>query len=167
MPGVSTLACLLAAVIHEAGHFSGMLLCRARGKLDFKAGGMEISVKSYKKSSCKFSIALSGSLFNFITALLIYPLSMKTEFCHSLIFSSITLGVFNLMPVKGLDGGEITEIILEKFLLPDTAYIINKAISFTFILLLWAVSLYLLLVTNDNLTLFAVSASLFLSNCKE
>ena len=71
---------------------------------------------------------------------------------HIVTFAIINLliGLFNLLPVNMFDGGKITELILSKFVMPDTAYYISHILSLiiTVSALLASIFLYSLGIVN-------------------
>jgi stage IV sporulation protein FB len=71
------------------------------------------------------------------------------------------LAVFNLLPIKSLDGGRIVECALLMRMGEDEAARVIYVLSFIFIVILWIISVYLLLYAPFNPTLFFICVYLF------
>lgn len=119
-----TLLCtLLAAILHECGHLFVLYLLGGRVERaeilpfggEIVAGGRTFS---YGESAL---LSFSGAAVNLVCALplLFSDGRMPNVF---LTFSGCSLGLalFNLLPVRGLDGGEILSDILLFFFSPGT-----------------------------------------------
>lgn len=168
----SLISMLTALCIHEAGHIIAILATGCTVKsIRFSFGGIEIKTNDIKKSrAVRMIIRASGCLANLLSipvALAICPLFPNYDliikgFCK---VSAVML-CFNALPIAGLDGGEILYELADRFFLPDTAYRISKSTSLFFILIIWALSVYLLFLTNSNLSLILVCIALLISNIK-
>ena len=156
-------ALLLSVTIHELGHIITAKICRIPMS-QFKLGIFGASLTpsellySYPK---EILLCLGGPVFNFASILIFYPI-YGTSMTNSLfLLSSAALGILNMLPIVGFDGGRILSALLNIFLSPYIALKILKLISFTFIFTLWCFSVYLLLRTSSSLTMFVFSISLF------
>ena len=145
---------LYACLLHETGHLICMLLVKTKPtQLLFYCAGMKITApKNYKLSFLsEFFVLIGGSGINFILFFVFYfssdMLSLKLP---TFAIINLLIGVFNLIPVNMFDGGKIIELILLKFVLPDTAYYINKILGlvFTTSTLISAIILYSLDIVN-------------------
>ena len=87
--------------------------------------------------------------------------AFPSDFYQYFIFASAALGILNLLPIQGFDGGRILHALLSKHLEPRVVGAWISALSFLFIFLLWSISLYLLIRTASSLSLFIFSLSLF------
>ena len=85
----------------------------------------------------------------------------RAELLSQLALASLSLGVFNLIPVGGFDGGRILSGLLHKLLPPTLAEGVAGAASFVSVLCLWMLSVWLLLRTGTSLSLFVFSCCLF------
>lgn len=106
---IYTFAVLLSAVLHEAGHILALSFCGEKPKkiciypfgVDMKCC---LSGLSYKK---ELFVLLSGSATNIIICLLslIICIFAYSRMALFIVFCNAFLGLTNLIPVNGLDGG--------------------------------------------------------------
>ena len=164
-----TLLALLAAAIHEAGHLVASKLFNIRVcELDFGLLGARLKTS---EALCSYSqeilLCFFGPLFNFFSAGIVYIMANSkgclTEEVEFFIFSSLILGVLNLLPIRTFDGGRIIEAALCYFLPAEKVFLIINILSFLIIFSLWSVSVYFLLIYTSSLGLFIFSVSLFAS----
>ena len=74
-------------------------------------------------------LSLSGILVNLLSSLLLV-LPRTTPFLRSFALASLGLGMFNLLPLRKLDGGGALESFLSFFCMPQTAEKVLKVLSF-------------------------------------
>ena len=159
--------CVLAAVIlHECGHILAAKCLRinlSECKIDIFGASLspESNDFSYKD---EIILCICGPLSNFFTSLIALPflLSSNHEALLYFILASLSLAILNLLPIKGFDGGRICQAILCLITDPNFANTVISVISFICIFILWLISVYLLLITRSNLSLFVFSISLFI-----
>ncbi len=159
-----SIAALLAAALHELGHFFAAKICNISLK-EMKLGifGASLSPSqpflSYKK---EIVLAAAGPLTNVVCALsTLCILGQKNEFTELFTEASFFLGILNLLPITDFDGGRILHCIISYKFSPSIAHTILKISSFTLIFVLWIFSVYLLLKLSTTLSLFIFSLSLF------
>ena len=111
---------LLAAVVHEAGHFFAIYLSGGGVKrFVLHPFGAEIvtdgKLLSYGQSAF---VALSGIGVNLLCAL---PLFLSGAPLFVQVFSACSLGLalFNLLPLSALDGGEALRVFFSMLFGPD------------------------------------------------
>ena len=75
---------------------------------------------------------------------------------------SLTLSAVNLLPVKGLDGGVVTEHLLERLYIPEKAERISCILSGIFAVLLWLTALRIQLRVGTNISLLALSVCILM-----
>ncbi|MBQ4561468.1 MAG: hypothetical protein IJA55_03940 [Clostridia bacterium] len=148
----------LAVLLHEAGHLLVMVLFGI-GVESVVLLPVGIDIKREQKYISyprEILLSLAGIAVNIAVFLLLcgHGFFACTNFLYALI---------NLMPVKGLDGGNALEAILLCFVDPDRAEKIAGIISYVFLFLLWLAGIYILLVLNGNISVFALSVFLFTS----
>lgn len=151
---------MIASVfMHESGHLICMKLCGVRiAQITLLPIGIDIrkehKLLSYKK---EFAICAAGSAINLICfAVTIIPFPFFA--CCNLLY-----GIFNLLPIHGLDGGELTLYLCCCFFTKDRAERTVKILSFIFCILLWMTGIYILLILNGNISIFAIAVFLFIS----
>lgn len=112
----SLFLCVLASLIHEAGHILVMLMQKVKiyginlnlGDVAIIADSDNLSVKS------DILVFFAGVLFNIISIAvfgLIYVI-WHIEICFHLFMSNLCVAVFNLLPIKYLDGGQLLILLL-------------------------------------------------------
>ena len=160
------ISALIAILIHETGHIIAakklkikMTLC----KIDIFGASLTPASNDFSYSDEMF-LCICGPALNFFTAAVALPFYFITKNTVVLYFvlASLSLGLLNLIPIKGFDGGRIFMATL--CLLTDIymAEKILSVVSFICIFILWVMSIYFLLMSGSNLSLFVFSISLFL-----
>ena len=107
--------CVLCCILHELGHFTAFALVGSRPKeLWLEAGGMRIVPAAGLLAPGKEAFVLCGGcLINFLSAGLLFWLS-----CPQAAGFHLFLGIFNLFPVKSLDGGRLLALFWSRRPLP-------------------------------------------------
>ena len=98
-----------AAIIHELGHLTAFLIKGYPPKeIHLEYSGIRLipqrNLFSFKDESI---ILLSGSIVNIIFFFLFYKLIKIWAFMH------LILGIFNLLPMKSLDGGQFVLMVMQ------------------------------------------------------
>ena len=157
---------LLALLLHEAGH---ILTARLVGAplLTFSAGlcglslSFDFSALSYPR---EMAVLLSGSGMGLFCALLSHLFRPESYYFPAV---SASLAIVNLLPIRGLDGGEALHCLFRCFLLPDPACRIMKGISFLAAAAFWLATLWIALRIRPNLSLLAAATCLLFRCTKE
>lgn len=156
-PNGSTLALFLFCILHETGHLSGMMLMGQKAeKIELGYYGMKICRRSNGVSKIsEIIICVSGPLINIISYLVLKALKFD-----ELANINIILAVFNLLPVKILDGGRILSVILNYKVVNLISRAVNIIIIITGIVVLiysktnysiLLVGLYILIGDKNNI----------------
>ena len=154
------LFCALAVIIHELGHLAAMRACGVR------ADGMRITAFNiiinerdrHGVSSVRdFIITLAGPLANLTAYGVLLPFSS--------VFALVNLfiGLFNLLPVSGLDGGQLVYLALVRRLSPRGSAIAVDSLTFIISLPLFAVGILVLFESKYNFSLLFLSIYLILN----
>lgn len=155
------------AIIHECGHLmAAVLLGIPLRSLDVGLFGASLRVRgsliSYPK---EFLLCAAGPAMNFLSALAVVIFSEHRGYyseCGEWFMSvSVMLGLLNLIPAEGFDGGRMLSVILTSMLGPRISARILSVTSFLSIVILWMFSVYLLLRYGTSLSLFVFTLSLF------
>ncbi len=145
-------------IIHEVGHLVTMVLMGSGiESITLLPVGIDIKRKEkYIPYPYEIILSLAGPVANVIT----FFVFGKYQFFAwtNLLYASI-----NLLPVKGLDGGNALEAFLLLICPIDKAERIIKSVSCVFGILLWITGIYILLILNGNISIFALSLFLLIS----
>lgn len=147
--------------LHESAHILTMILLGQRIKsVSLEAFGIFIQKQENKSGFMNdFLIMISGCLFNlfaFVIFYLLFQYNEKKLFLYSYCINFI-LFAFNILPIKNLDGGDITELILNRLLSTENADKSGKIISFITSIGLLIIGMILCLKVGFNLSLIITS----------
>ena len=126
------LPALFAIVLHEMGHLFMMWILECSPKrIKLIPASVQITAPFQKRYRNDFLVAACGPFVNILLFLTLYfnYLVFKNEVTLYFALLNLVIGVFNLLPLKGLDGGTILFCILEKSKGPDKASVILKIIT--------------------------------------
>lgn len=154
-------ASLLAAAFHECGHLLASRLLGIRlAALELDLCGARLfparAIPSYPAEAL---LAAAGPAASLLLALLLAPLS--SGLAASLRAATLSLALFNLLPIEGFDGGRILSSLLSLCLSEQRAETFMSIASYITLLLLFSLSACLLLRFGENPTLAVLSASIF------
>ncbi|HCC34455.1 MAG TPA: hypothetical protein DEQ02_01990 [Ruminococcaceae bacterium] len=159
-------AAISAAVIHELGHLSYMLIKNLRPRrIEMYPACIKIvrdpAPCGYKS---EIALALSGPLLNLIccvAALVVYKIIYADFWVLVIGAVNLALGGFQLLPIIGLDGGDVLKCLLLQVLPIKTAGIVCAVTSVVLIAAAVLAGVYLLVSDYGNPTL--VLAALYLA----
>ena len=158
-------ASFLAIFIHEVGH----IILAKLFNIEFSECSIGIFGAGLMPRHTHYSykdeilLAAGGPLINICSAIVVLPfLSVfYNDFLIYFILSSVALALFNIMPIKDLDGGRILYSIICIVKNERIATFLVSLLSFLTLFLLWVFSVYFLLIASSNLSLFIFSVSIF------
>lgn len=155
---------LLAALLHECGHVTAMLLLpgQAPREISVTPFGMKIDsspLAAFDKGS--LPVLAAGSGVNFISA------AVTFGFLPDFAAVSLVLGLFNMLPVENMDGGGILRIALERILSDNSADRVMKIISWVTLAAMLLLGIYVLVVTGYNFTWIGTALLLALTRLKK
>lgn len=165
-PGI-VFSSLAAAVLHECGHLiAAVWLGIPLRSLDIGMFGASLKVRgaliSYPK---EWILCAAGPAMNFLSAVLAGVWSLNIGYlseCGEWFASvSLMLGMLNLIPAEGFDGGRMLSVSVSMIFGPRAAARILTLTSFMSIIALWMLSVYLLIRFGTSLSLFVFTVSLF------
>lgn len=109
-----------SAIFHELGHILCMIFLKINlKKVNFKAYAVDIILEDYKIERKKeFLISFAGVIFNLILFLFSFILLdiFNFEILKHFAICNLSLGFFNILPVRMLDGGNVIYLfLLSKF----------------------------------------------------
>lgn len=164
----NVLYAVLFSLFHEVGHIAAMTaLGNAPLSVSLELTGINIRRRQETGISLiqEIIIALAGPFVNlilFVFLILIYLQNGNIK-CFNASCVNLILMTFNLLPIKGLDGGKVIYYLISKtfdFKIAKTVLICTSVI---FICLLIFYGGYLLLTTRRNFTMLIIALMLSLS----
>ena len=160
---LESLACFLAAFIHELGHIAAARISNVKFREMRLSpfGASLIPSSSMGSFSSEIFICAAGPAVNLLCVFFALLIPMSCDFLDLFVLSSLFLGILNLLPISSFDGGRILFAIIESCVSFVCARKILCISSFILIFSLWTLSLYLLIKTASSLSLFVFSCSLF------
>ncbi len=156
-------AVLLAAGIHELGHLLAAKFLRVRMdvlRLDFMGARLDASGRFLTYGE-EWILCAAGPIFSLLFSAALAPLWSIGFFWVQISCASLLLGLLNLCPIKGFDGGKMLCSALSYFGGERLGESVLRWTSILFVLLLWGVAVYFLLKVGDGLSLFCFSMGLF------
>ncbi len=110
-------ASISAVVMHEIGHLVMIKKSRTAPKsVRLSLGGVLIVGNAYCTAKENVVIALAGPVTNLLLAAVFYTLGVCFDSLLSAAFGVVhfLVGAVNILPIRGLDGGTVLRIFLEK-----------------------------------------------------
>lgn len=166
---------LLAIAFHGLGHMIAARRCGMRMKAILPTPtGLRLLVREndFPSYHAELLVALGGPLGNLcgnallVIAHMLLPHGPLSTLCRDTLPISLFLGIWNLLPIQGFDGGRVLRCLLlrpyaQRTIFPDAADRLLRVTSGIFFLGLWVLSVYLLLRTGRALSLFLFCLQLF------
>lgn len=163
----SFLYCLFAIIIHESGHI--ILMCIFGYPPEkIKISLFEISISDRKRQERSFIqnilIIFFGPFSNFICFILFYLLYLTgNDFFIYPAAANLSVGLFNILPVMSLDGGQLLYLVLCRFFSESISQRVVNVITFIIIFPLAFFGFILLFNSKYNFSLLIVCIYLVLS----
>lgn len=164
----TVLYAVLFSMLHELGHLACMLALGNKPQcVSFELTGINIIRNDSTTVSLTQEIftAVSGPLVNLILFLLFALLWGKTgeEKFLSMASVNLILMTFNLLPIKGLDGGKVLYYFISKFISFKAAKTVLTVSSVVFVILMFSYGIYVLYLTRYNFSMLIIALMLSLS----
>jgi stage IV sporulation protein FB len=159
------LSTLFASVLHECGHLTAMFCFGgAPEKITFGVFNIDIVDQNRTRRGYRqdFIILLAGPAVNLILFVLLYAMSCLIPGVNVVFAASthLLIGLFNLLPVESLDGGQILYALLCERITPERASRWVLAVSFFSLLPVAAMGFIVLLQSKYNFSLLLASCYL-------
>ncbi len=148
---------IFTVVMHELGHLFAMWVLDCQPKrIRLVPAAVEITNKMPVKQKKEIIIAVCGPAVNIVIFFTLYFNYMAFGRDTSLYYALINLliGVFNLLPVTGLDGGNILFALLSKKLELGRAMLVMRIITLIFAALAVIAAVSLAFAGNFNISFF-------------
>ena len=156
----------MAVIIHECGHllqcsFANLRLIKSK----FRCLKSRLPIfKQLNTTRQNIFIIFFGPLVNFICFILFYLLYLyNSEFLLPIALVNLCTGLFNMLPVMSLDGGQLMYVILRRKFSEKSA---EKIINITAVIILFPLTVLgfmVLLNSKYNFSLLFVCAYLIAS----
>lgn len=158
---------LFAIFMHESGHLFCMWVTdSAPNAIRLIPASVQIRSSigvSYKKD---IAVALCGPTVNFVLFLVLYfnyaAFGNKMVLYYSLL--NLIIGAFNMLPVKGLDGGTILYSMLAKRLDLNRACLIMRMVTFIIALAVLALAIIMSVKGKLNISVYIIAIYLFITS---
>jgi len=156
---LTVVSIVLALIVHELGHI--VFISAFGGKIsliDVSPFGLTIKRdRSFYHLAKELAVFTSGPLFSiaFFALTLFFGGTLTGQI-------SLLYGLINLLPVKIFDGGKALYAILDH-LCPMKANRIMNGINLCFILIIWAMSIFIMMKSGDYVSMFFLSIYLFIA----
>lgn len=157
MCAVAFFCCL----VHEAGHIICLLILGEKPALiELSFYGIKLERRNASMSSGEeIAVYISGPAANFVFCILFFSLGIFSESLKTAGFISLFVGIFNLIPCRPLDGGNLLLSMFLRFFDEENAEKICFWVSCAVLAPMAAAALTILL-KSGNFTLLTVTAYL-------
>lgn len=151
---------LFAVLVHELGHLAAMwVLDCAPKRIRLVPAAVEITTKLQSGGRYEIFIALCGPAINLLlfATLFVNYLAFGNEGYLTVGFINLLIGLFNLLPVTGLDGGTVLFNILCRKAEPSRAALIMRIINLSVALAALVIAVTLCFKGQFNLSFFILA----------
>lgn len=161
---------LMCALLHESGHLVAMRIMGIRHeKITVTPLGADIKMPWTRGYGTDMLVYVSGAAANFFGAVSAYTvyIARPSTIVMFIMISNLLYAVFNMLPIRGLDGGGFAEALLMKYTSPDTAWRICGILSCVSMLFLVAFAVFMIFASGTNFSLFLIILHLFVGLTKK
>ncbi len=154
-----------AVLMHEIGHLFAMWVSECAPKrIRLIPASVQITSPITKRYRNDIIIAICGPLVNFVLFFTLYfnYIVYKKEITLYYALLNLLIGLFNSLPVCGLDGGTVLKAIISKRKGPDKAAIFLKIITIITAVLIIAAAVILTIKHKFNMSLFIIGIYLII-----
>ena len=156
---------ILGIILHELGHILCAKILRAKiTRLTLSPLGAQMKLEGIIPYKDELLIALSGPLLGILGFLFAFPFAHRSEMCSAFAIISLSLSIFNLLPLPSLDGGRILRCALCSLVSLNIAEKVSKTLGFFTLCLLWAFTVYFMIKLAGGLSVF-IFCSIFFLKC--
>lgn len=158
---------LFAILMHEMGHlFMMWVVDSAPKRIKLIPASIQITTPFQKRYRNDMLISLAGPLVNIVLFLTLYFnfLTFRNQTTLYFALLNLVVALFNLLPVKGLDGGTILYCILSKNKDSNRASIILKYITLAASAVIIVTAITLSIRGNINISFYIVGIYLLIAS---
>ena len=151
---------LFAVFVHELGHLAAMwVLDCAPKRIRLVPAAVEITTKLQSGGRYEIFIALCGPAINLLLFAILFVnyLAFSNDSYLTVGLINLLIGLFNLLPVTGLDGGTVLFNILCRKAEPSRAALIMRIINFSVALAALVIAVTLCFKGQFNLSFFILA----------
>lgn len=150
-----------ATLLHEWGHIIMLLASRCKiDKILFKVGSVAVEGNFVLPTVKECIMLLAGPAINFLFFVICYTLYWATNGMIYLNFGlvSLVVGAVNLLPIYGLDGGNLLIIFITRFLSEKNARLVAKLVAFLCctVIILFGTYIFILQKKNPTVIIFGI-----------
>ena len=150
-----------ATLLHEWGHILIILAFRCKiDKILFKVGSVAVEGNFVLPTAKELLMLFAGPVINFFFFGIFYVLFVATSstLCLNFGLVSLVVGTVNLLPIYGLDGGNILIIFLERFFGEKNTEQVSKVVGLICcsVIILFGIYLLVLQKKNPSLIIFGI-----------
>lgn len=155
---------LFAIIMHEIGHLFAMwVLDCAPKRIKLIPTSVQITRDFSTRYNNDIIIAVCGPLVNFVLFLTLYfnylAFGNKLTLYYGLL--NLLIGVFNSLPVTGLDGGTVLLSIIAKKTDLNRAVLIMRITTFSVAVIIFIIAITLTIRGKLNISLYIIGIYLF------
>ena len=151
---------LFAVLVHELGHLAAMwVLDCAPKRIRLVPAAVEITTKLQSGGRYEIFIALCGPAINLLLFAILFVnyLAFSNDSYLTVGLINLLIGLFNLLPVTGLDGGTVLFNILCRKAEPSRAALIMRIINLSVALAALVIAVTLCFKGQFNLSFFILA----------
>ena len=149
--------CMISSVLHESGHIFTMKRFKAKvSSVCINVGDIRIVADCSKLGLYEdIAVSLSGVAVNFLLSALslIFYQVFKSDIFMNILGVNLCIGLFNLLPIRYLDGGQVFENLLSVFLTQKNTDRILNIVSVIFLIPILVVGFIFVLRAEYNFSL--------------
>lgn len=148
---------LLSIFLHEMAHIFVLLFTNKKIKeISFNLTGIAIKADTlYKNMGEEFALHFAGPFVNLFIGAITY-ITGKFAFFSAV---NLVMGLFNLLPIGSLDGGNILSMIIRDETI-EKQYKIKKAVNIVTFIPMLILGIYLFINQRGNFTLLLIAISM-------
>lgn len=156
---------LISCCIHESGHLLSFYIAKIKPRLlTFDLTGIKLEQPTQQLPFfIEIFILISGSFANYLTAFILSSFSFSTNLNLAIIMINIIIGSFNLLPIKGFDGGKIVFAVLSSISSDTFAFVVCSILDKITTVLLVSLCFFSIFAYELNLSYIIVTLLLIIS----